>query len=142
MSGGKSSGSYRGATYHGWALTWIAALGLLALDPRIVMVHLVGSHQFAQNSLSELIPRGCFVLTICLLLWTLWSVKVRPYIPAANAAVVLMVTWLVIGPVITRDTTGSPFGAALLGAFGLFVAYRAWRWTWNLLRACRTSASS
>ncbi|MCY3927224.1 MAG: hypothetical protein OXG81_02985 [Acidobacteria bacterium] len=56
------------ATYCGWLFLWIAALSLLAVDPRIAIVHLVGEHQFAHNSLPELVPRGYFVATIALYL--------------------------------------------------------------------------
>ena len=123
------------ATYRGWLFIWIALLGLLAVDPRIAIVHLVGDHQFAHNSLPELVPRGYFVLTIALYLWTLGSAKARSYMPAVNAGVVLMVTWLAVAPDIVHDVPRAPFATGLFVSFGVFAAYRTHRWTRKLLQA-------
>ena len=123
------------ATYRGWLFIWVAILGVLAVDPRIAIVHLVGEHQFAHDSLPELVPRGYFVLTIAFYLLTFVSAKVRSYMPAANAGVVLMVTWLAVAPPdIVSEVARAPFAVALFVSVGIFGAYRAHRWTRNLLR--------
>ncbi len=123
------------ATYCGWLFLWIAALSLLAVDPRIAIVHLVGEHQFAHDSLPELVPRGYFALTLALYLLTFVNAKVRSYLPVANAGVVLMVTWLAVAPPdIVSETARAPFAVGLFVSVGVFGAYRAHRWTRNLLR--------
>jgi len=110
---------------------WIGLALVVSLSPRLLFFGWT-KHQFEPNSVGELVPRAVLAVAVAAFLWSRRAKAARRFLPAANAAIVLSLTWLLVGPHLPHVPL---WGTAFNTAWGLLCTLSIYRWTTRRLAA-------